>query len=133
MRRLTNTNIAEHVASFTGCAIMLTGLISTVPEVVFAVGFSIVFLGIGFSGLSSTCEIPVDERLPYTVLWFILNSALIGTVCYCVWPFAASIEAILYVLTVAVAIWVTTYKVTRRLLRDRPDTIQTTDKTNAEV
>jgi len=111
------------IASLTGLAVMLLSHIFSFADVVFAVGFAIVFLGMAFSNRSSTKAIPIEDRLPFTVLEFIVTPAVIAAVCYIVWDYTGSIAGFLCVLTVAVVAWLTTYKATRHLLRGRPDTV----------
>ena len=78
---------AECVASLTGCAIMLSSQILSFPDVVLAVGFAMAFLGGVFSARSSTQAIPIEKRLPYTIIGFIITTAMIAMVCYIVWDY----------------------------------------------
>ena len=124
---------AECVASLTGCAIMLSSQILSFPDVVLAVGFAMAFLGGVFSARSSTQAIPIEKRLPYTIIGFIITTAMIAMVCYIVWDYTSSIASLLCALTVATIAWLATFKVTQLILKYCCGTIPTTGKTDAEI
>lgn len=126
------TSVSELVASLTGGAIMFLSHFFSFPDVMFAVGFAMTFVGALFSARSSTQAIPIEKRLPFTIVGFITTTALIGMVCYIVWDYTSSIASFLCVLTVATIAWLATFKVAQLILKYCCGTIPTTGKADAE-
>ena len=88
--RLSNRAIAQQAATFSGLVIMLTSLFSAIPGIVFATGFSTVFLGTAVSCYSSFQDISRGKRLPHLVAGTVVESVLVVMVCYVVWDYTGT-------------------------------------------
>ena len=119
MNRLSNKSIAEQTATLTGAAVMVVGLLPTVPDAVFATGIVMTHVGIACSCFSSAREVGSELRLRYTIQSLFVSLALVAVVCWFVWGYTSSVTSFSLLIAAAASGYFAVYYLTRLCVGDR--------------
>jgi chromate transport protein ChrA len=116
MSQFSNETIAEQSAMLVGIAIMLLGLLSSVPGVVFATGFAMVFGGKAFSCFTSLQDLDPRLRFRYTLVSALISIVVLTMVAWIVWDYTQTVVSFSSTIGLAFLGFAAVYFLTRSVL-----------------